>query len=169
MRSRPRHTGNVMYWSTPHSSMLSTVCSVCCHEMTKISGRCSPHRRRLSTESRPDANAAAPMTTTMSHVRSSSMRVSVVISAPAHSSARATVRRSAESDDMSAIRFISRRVQATLPFRKICQRRASEKKSVGKLRIRYFFVNLQAEIYVNTHTIYLNVRNSRNCRSAIQG
>ena len=37
-RRRLIHIGKVIYWSTPHSNRLNTICSDCCHAMTYIGG-----------------------------------------------------------------------------------------------------------------------------------
>ena len=110
-RSRPRLSGSVMYWSTPHSSRLSTACSECCHEMTYISGRRLPRGRRLSADRLPEKKCAAPSTTTASHAAArrrwlSAVPASRTTSAPAHESVSSTARRSMLSADMTATLFM---------------------------------------------------------------
>ena len=119
MQRRRRLSGNVMYWSTPLSISPSTVCSPCCHETTKISGRRMFRPRIAAADRRPARNPAAPRITTESHRAASAVQSSPAASgttstfmlpavpAAAHRRASTRARSSTLSDDITAIRLIT--------------------------------------------------------------
>ena len=59
---RPIHIGKVIYWSTPHSSRLNTVCSACCHATTYTAGEDLPRGRIREINSEPSTKGATDKT-----------------------------------------------------------------------------------------------------------
>ena len=170
--------GKVIYCDTPLSSRLKIVCSECCHASTKSSGRCNPLGRIEAIEALPSKRGVISSRIIISKdprrhsFAMSSNESAVRISAEISARSDAVISRISILFPTTTTRFID-----VL----ICQKprqdpeKCAKNKKYWKKVVRNVVCVLKMTIfavrnYVKTDiTLRLNVRNSRNCRSAIQG